>query len=91
MSACAIVCRDSFPRGDEARAGKSAGIALPDKVLQRSPLLLEQLNLSDSVQLPVTEEAAKAWVRVSQRLRLNGNDASLLKLSLKSACSLLEV
>jgi hypothetical protein len=97
MPACARVsCEVAIPDAD-SEAGlvlrKSASIAIPESVLQRSPLLSEQLKLCGSVRLPVTDDAAKEWIRLSKRLNLRPNEpsASLLKPGLQRACSLLEV
>jgi hypothetical protein len=97
MPACARVsCEVAIPDSD-SQAGlvlrKSASITIPESVLQRSLLLSEQLKLCGSVRLPVADDAAKEWIRLSKRLSLRRNEPSalLLKPCLQKACSLLEV
>lgn len=94
VSAYARVCRDGMLCGRDCEGdsteccSSSCSVEIPGRVLQRSSLLLHQLSLSDSVLVPVTERAVKAWVRVSRQL---SRDSSNLRLSLQNACSILEV
>jgi hypothetical protein len=93
MPACACVSRDGASPDRQAGLRNPARITIPEKVLQQSPLLLEQLKLCGSVWLPVTDDVAKQWIRLSRRsnLRRNEPSASQLKLCLSKACSNLEV
>jgi hypothetical protein len=93
MPACAYVSRDRANLDCEAVPvlRNPACITIPENVLERSTLLSEQLKLCGSVWLPVTDDAAKEWIRLARRLGLKEPSASLLKLSLRKACSILEV
>jgi hypothetical protein len=93
MPACAYVSRDraNLDCEEEPVLRNPAGITIPESVLERSSLLLEQRKLCGSVWLPITDDAAKEWIRLVRLLELKEPSASLLKLCLRKACSILEV